>query len=84
MMVIQHFIVLPKEATWNYFGISLNYGVDRRSINNGCTLIHVAASNGHFRSCLFLMGNLQDIDSFFKGIWNGNSIKSIVAKCLRK
>jgi ABC-type uncharacterized transport system fused permease/ATPase subunit len=42
--------------------------VDRRSISNGGTPIQIAASYGHFRSCLFLMGNLQDIVSFFKGI----------------
>ena len=53
----------------------LRNGVDRRSISNGETPIQIAASRGHFRSCLFLMGNLQDTVSFFKGIkiWKNNS-----------
>ena len=54
----------------------LDNGVDRRFIYNGWTPIQIAASYGHFRSCLFLMGNLQDIVSFFKGIWNHNSTKA--------
>ena len=47
-------------------GLFLNYGVDRRSMYNGKTPIHVAASYGHFRSCLFLMGNLKDIVSLIR------------------
>ena len=56
----------------------LRNGVDRRSISNGETPIQIAASRGHFRSCLFLMGNLQDTVSFFKGIkiWKNNSTKA--------
>ena len=52
--------------------------VDRRLIHNGLTPIQISASYGHFRSCLFLMGNLQDIVSFFKGIkiWYNNSTKA--------
>ena len=48
----------------------LDNGADKRSIGNGLTPSLIAASRGHFRSCLFLMGNLQDIVSFFKAIWN--------------
>ena len=73
-----------EEGHLELLGLFLNYGVDRRSMYNGKTPIHVAASNGHFRSCLFLMGNLQDIVSFFEGIWNSNSTKSRVAKVLLK
>ena len=54
----------------------LDNEVDRRLIHNGLTPIQISASYGHFRSCLFLMGNLQDIVSFFKGIWNNNSTKA--------
>ena len=53
----------------------LDNGADRRSIYFGRTPIEIAASNGHFRSCLFLMSNLQDFVSFSKIIWNNNSIK---------
>ena len=48
----------------------LDNGADKSSVGNGLTPSLMAASHGHFRSCLFLMGNLQDIVSFFKGIWN--------------
>ena len=44
--------------------------VDRRPIYNGKTPIQLAASYGHFRSCLLLMSNFQDIVSILKGIWN--------------
>ena len=56
----------------------LQNGVDRRSMSNGETPIQIAASHGHFRSCLFLMGNLQDTVSFFKGIkiWKNKSTKA--------
>ena len=54
----------------------LDNGADKSSIGNGLTPSLMAASHGHFRSCLFLMGNLQDIVSFFKGIWNHNSTKA--------
>ena len=53
----------------------LDNGADRRSIYFGRTPIEIAASNGHFRSCLFLMSNLQDFVTFSKIIWNNNSIK---------
>ena len=46
----------------------MEWTLDRRLTANGLTPIERAASYGHFRSCLFLMGNLQDIVSFFKGI----------------
>ena len=53
----------------------LDNGADKRSIGNGMTPSLIAALHGHFRSCLFLIGNLQDIVSFFKGIWNRLSPK---------
>ena len=56
----------------------LDNGIDRRLIANGSTPIERAASYGHFRSCLFLMGNLQDIVSFFKGIRYNNSTKAAI------
>ena len=56
----------------------LDNGMDRRLIANGFTPIERAASYGHFRSCLFLMGNLQDIVSFFKGIRYNNSTKAAI------
>jgi ankyrin repeat protein len=50
--------------------------VDRRPIYNGETPIQLAASYGHFRSCLLLMSNFQDIVSIFKGIGNFHPYKA--------
>ena len=54
----------------------IDNGEDRRQTYNELTPIQIAASYGHFRSCLYLMSSFQDIVSFFKGIWNSRSKKS--------
>ena len=51
--------------------------MDRRITYDGETPIQLAASHGHFRSCLVLMENFQDILSFFKGIWNYRSAEAV-------
>ena len=53
----------------------IDNGVDRRLTYYGETPIQLAASHGHFRSCLVLTENFQDILSFFKEIWNYRSPK---------
>ena len=55
----------------------IDNGVDRRLTYYGETPIQLAASHGHFRSCLVLTENFQDILSFFKGIWNYRSPKAV-------
>ena len=54
----------------------IDNGEDRRQTFNELTPIQIAASYGHFRSCLYLMSSFQDIVSFFKGILDSRSKKS--------
>ena len=59
----------------------LDNGADRELTHFGRTPIEIAASNGHFRACLFLMRNLQDFVTFSKIIWN-NNVNNSTAKVI--